>query len=107
MKFSKSREYRDKIINKAEEQLKWEPPGSIPSEAVLCPVEPYYFVEWVFYRVYLFLEFSWNKDNREYLAHLLSDQTLQDLPAFIHCSKLLSKISLVAAFTFHILTADL
>ena len=48
MKYSKRREYRDKIMNKVEEHLKWEPPGSIPSEAVLCPVEPCYFVEWIF-----------------------------------------------------------
>ena len=41
------------------------------------------------------------------LAYLLCYQTLQDLPTLIHCSELLGEVSLVAAFTFHILSADL
>lgn len=40
-------------------------------------------------------------------AHLLTHSTLQELPTFIHCTKLLSKIRLVAALALHILTADL
>lgn len=42
-----------------------------------------------------------------HLAHLLTHSTLQELPTFVHGSKLLGKIGLITAFALHILAADL
>lgn len=44
---------------------------------------------------------------QRHLAHLLTHSALQELPTFIHRSKLLSEICLIAALALHVLTTDL